>query len=315
MKRSRAEDIYPLELFVNPKEIHNLDLICAICHNVTKEPVVTKCSHVFCKVCLQTALQHNRVCPLCRRENPCANLAVNPFALRLVNKQIIHCPLAMRYNITDKCDWTGSISDSHTHPCPLRKVTCLECMVRVFKYEYDKKHCHITATTVPMNRPLDLQEKSNLADSVFASLRNNNDYIKQIVRESNYEMVTFMLKMGLNPNTLCDYNSILMFATVIGDIRIVYEILSAKADPNLQAPYLKYTALHFAVVDEEDIEIVRILLEFKADPWIENEHHISPLEMAHPTTHEMMIQLIKEKETSRHGSTPVEPATNQEETL
>ena len=141
MKRTRTESL-PIEWFTQPELVTQLDVICAICRNVSNDPVVTRCSHVFCKTCMQTAVLYNRTCPTCRTENACNTLSVNSFANRLINKQTVHCPLAMTYQST-ACTWTGSLSDAYYHvtnECGLKLTTCLECykQVRRDSYEHHK---------------------------------------------------------------------------------------------------------------------------------------------------------------------------------
>ncbi|XP_035254557.1 uncharacterized protein LOC118216973 [Anguilla anguilla] len=58
------------------------DLCCSICCDIFKEPVLLKCSHSFCKICLQQYWEEksSRECPVCRRnasmEDPPVNLAL-----------------------------------------------------------------------------------------------------------------------------------------------------------------------------------------------------------------------------------------------
>ncbi|KAJ8245177.1 hypothetical protein GJAV_G00274250 [Gymnothorax javanicus] len=58
------------------------ELCCSVCFDIFKEPVVLKCSHSFCKVCLKQYWEEksSRECPICRRkssmEEPSNNLAL-----------------------------------------------------------------------------------------------------------------------------------------------------------------------------------------------------------------------------------------------
>ncbi|XP_072559804.1 E3 ubiquitin-protein ligase TRIM35-like isoform X2 [Paramormyrops kingsleyae] len=58
------------------------ELCCAVCSDFFKDPLVLKCSHSFCRVCLQKFWKENssRECPLCRRkssvDDPPVNLAL-----------------------------------------------------------------------------------------------------------------------------------------------------------------------------------------------------------------------------------------------
>ncbi|KAJ8261638.1 hypothetical protein GJAV_G00156580 [Gymnothorax javanicus] len=46
------------------------ELCCSVCFDIYKEPVVLKCSHSFCKVCLKQFWEEkrSRECPICRRK-------------------------------------------------------------------------------------------------------------------------------------------------------------------------------------------------------------------------------------------------------
>lgn len=49
-----------------------LDLTCAVCCEIFRDPVVLKCSHSFCASCLQqywSRQRRNRDCPLCRTQS------------------------------------------------------------------------------------------------------------------------------------------------------------------------------------------------------------------------------------------------------
>ncbi|XP_071387842.1 E3 ubiquitin-protein ligase TRIM39-like [Centroberyx affinis] len=58
------------------------DLSCPICHDIFNDPVILKCSHSFCKACLQKWWTEKKIhdCPLCNRRSskskPLLNLAL-----------------------------------------------------------------------------------------------------------------------------------------------------------------------------------------------------------------------------------------------
>ena len=40
---------------------------CAICHeNTLREPVMLRCSHIFCAECVEQWFERRPICPLCR---------------------------------------------------------------------------------------------------------------------------------------------------------------------------------------------------------------------------------------------------------
>ncbi|XP_061079334.1 E3 ubiquitin-protein ligase TRIM35-like [Conger conger] len=57
------------------------DLSCPVCSDIFRDPVVLRCSHSFCKACLQQYWKHkgSQECPVCRRDstdNPPCNLSL-----------------------------------------------------------------------------------------------------------------------------------------------------------------------------------------------------------------------------------------------
>ncbi|XP_061110469.1 zinc-binding protein A33-like [Conger conger] len=61
------------------------DLCCSVCFDIFKEPVVLKCSHSFCRVCLEQYWEEksSRECPICRRKASMEELLIN-LALRSI---------------------------------------------------------------------------------------------------------------------------------------------------------------------------------------------------------------------------------------
>lgn len=57
-------------------------LVCSVCRDVYRDPVLLMCTHSFCRTCLQQYWQHIEcpTCPLCRADstidNPPCNLAL-----------------------------------------------------------------------------------------------------------------------------------------------------------------------------------------------------------------------------------------------
>ncbi|KAG9333529.1 hypothetical protein JZ751_011457, partial [Albula glossodonta] len=57
------------------------ELCCSVCCDIFKEPVVLKCSHSFCRTCLQRYWEEksSRECPICRRKSSMEEPPVNLF--------------------------------------------------------------------------------------------------------------------------------------------------------------------------------------------------------------------------------------------
>ncbi|XP_036401319.1 zinc-binding protein A33-like [Megalops cyprinoides] len=69
------------------------ELCCSVCCEIFKDPVVLKCSHNFCRVCLQQCWEEkrSRECPICRRK---ASMEEPP--LNLVLKNIVESYLKQK---------------------------------------------------------------------------------------------------------------------------------------------------------------------------------------------------------------------------
>ncbi|KAG7492498.1 hypothetical protein MATL_G00015360 [Megalops atlanticus] len=69
------------------------DLCCSVCFDVFKDPVLLKCSHSFCRVCLQQCWKEksSRECPICK-----SKASVEDPPLNLVLKNIVESYLKQR---------------------------------------------------------------------------------------------------------------------------------------------------------------------------------------------------------------------------
>ncbi|XP_072559352.1 zinc-binding protein A33-like [Paramormyrops kingsleyae] len=79
------------------------ELCCSVCSDFFKDPVLLKCSHSFCKVCLQKFWKENssRECPLCRRKSSGEDPPVN-----IVLRNIVESYLQQRRvrNVAEKSE-------------------------------------------------------------------------------------------------------------------------------------------------------------------------------------------------------------------
>lgn len=96
-------------------ERHYGAFLCAICTNLCglDALVTTGCSHVFCKLCLETWLKRADKCPLCNMEqrNKCPELqSTQPVAYRVLSRIQVHCPLQHIH-----CPWKGDYGDLQAH--------------------------------------------------------------------------------------------------------------------------------------------------------------------------------------------------------
>ncbi|XP_036402509.1 tripartite motif-containing protein 35-like [Megalops cyprinoides] len=69
------------------------ELCCSVCLDIFKDPVVLKCSHSFCRVCLQQCWEEksSQECPICKRK-----ASMNPLLPNLVLKNIVESYLKQK---------------------------------------------------------------------------------------------------------------------------------------------------------------------------------------------------------------------------
>ncbi|KAI8033596.1 hypothetical protein M5D96_013646 [Drosophila gunungcola] len=74
VSRRAADGIEPSQIIdLTREEKHLCDengdiYVCPICYEPPVRKVITNCGHLFCQECLNTALQTNLRCPLCKTE-------------------------------------------------------------------------------------------------------------------------------------------------------------------------------------------------------------------------------------------------------
>ncbi|CAH3032892.1 unnamed protein product [Porites evermanni] len=111
------------EQFVNPPDE---DLHCIICFLPSKEPVLTRCGHRFCRQCLEEYMRrqeqegHQLTCPSDRKvleQNK--DIFPDKLAERKILSHVIKCP-------SECCEWTGELREKENHlaSCPWKIVSC-----------------------------------------------------------------------------------------------------------------------------------------------------------------------------------------------
>lgn len=50
------------------REITQKELECLVCYSMMLDPTTTCCGHTFCRGCLVRVMDHNSICPVCRRD-------------------------------------------------------------------------------------------------------------------------------------------------------------------------------------------------------------------------------------------------------
>ncbi|GFN98684.1 E3 ubiquitin-protein ligase pdzrn3 [Plakobranchus ocellatus] len=152
------------------------ELVCGICMNVLDDPKETPCRHVFCRICITTALENKRRCPMCRRRCKIHELrTVLPLVQNLLNKLNMKCKnfrdgedgisckqiIKKEYYLEHikKCDFAYidcPYTDckalvlrkdrcQHKQSCEYRLVTCTNGCETQFRWKERSSHCCIKA--------------------------------------------------------------------------------------------------------------------------------------------------------------------------
>ena len=100
-------------VLLRPEEVPK-DLICLICMTLPVKPVViSSCEHLFCKDCLQQALQTQSSCPVDR--SPCGASQVQPLREGSLPYRIWSSVPVKCEKHDSGCAWTGSIAEYSNH--------------------------------------------------------------------------------------------------------------------------------------------------------------------------------------------------------
>ena len=114
------------------------DYFCKLCKHVTREPtIVSCCTEVLCKACIDATVQDKKPCPSCGN----SNITTFPHVKyqRKVLALEVHCTVKDR-----GCEWTGQLQhlDAHldvtTGDCQYVDVECpKKCVQKVQKHNVD----------------------------------------------------------------------------------------------------------------------------------------------------------------------------------
>lgn len=116
---------------------------------------------------------------------------------------------------------------------------------------------------------------------------------------SRWEIVMYLAKMGADINVTdtdyLEYTPLLFAYQYEVESEIIKKLLDAKADPNIQDGYGK-TILMYAASDTNAI-ITKLLLEYGADPQMEDDDELSSMDLS---DNKIILDLLKSYKTTSH---------------
>ena len=109
-------------------------------------------------------------------------------------------------------------------------------------------------------------------------------------------LLFFALAPGLPALTKQERERALLTAAENGDAKAAEKLLKEGVDPNARVPgtWLNYTPL-FKAVSEGRFEVAKLLLDYGADPSLEDENHDPVLVFAAEAKHEKILRLLLER--------------------
>lgn len=134
----------PRPIFIDDKDqdVNDHPLHCSICCDVSFNPMITPCQHVFCRDCIESGLQNAPCCPNDRRLLDREDLrSISGLHEYIYNRTMVECP---------KCEkWTGQLQQYilHVPTCTTSTyVQQLESKIQEFKVIYVREMTNKQAT-------------------------------------------------------------------------------------------------------------------------------------------------------------------------
>lgn len=141
------------DIFLESKDTKD-EYSCTICTGVYRDPIMTRCGHLFCATCFEKhrGRKISTICPMDRKVLNPTDYFTDRFVKKQVEKFRVHCPL-------DKecCPWSGPLSCviEHIKGCDYRLVLCAECKMRIKRKEYTlHENSHLKDKCAILNQQL-----------------------------------------------------------------------------------------------------------------------------------------------------------------
>ncbi|XP_048843246.1 zinc-binding protein A33-like [Brienomyrus brachyistius] len=179
------------------------ELCCAVCSDFFKDPVLLKCSHSFCRVCLQKFWKENssRECPLCRRKSSVDDPPVN-----LTLRNVVESYLQQR-SVTNVAEKSESRCSLHGEKLLLfckndQEPICLVCQTA--RKHTDHQLCPVEeavedekedlrASLIPLNEKLEkFTEVKQEFEETAKHIKSQSQHTEKRIKEEFEELHQFL---------------------------------------------------------------------------------------------------------------------------
>mmetsp|Transcript_43598 Transcript_43598/g.79428 ORF Transcript_43598/g.79428 Transcript_43598/m.79428 type:complete len:215 (-) Transcript_43598:94-738(-) len=104
-------------------------LQCPVCMDFFEDPVFCggrPCQHVFCRLCVEQALEKSEQCPTCRAPMSPSDLQPHLVVRSLLDEVMVRCE--------HSCGWTGrrDARPAHAAVCPVVRLQAAEARLRLY---------------------------------------------------------------------------------------------------------------------------------------------------------------------------------------
>ena len=174
--------------WVNDK-CHTLNtLTCSICCDVSMDPVVTPCDHIFCRSCIHQSLHRNRFCPNDRTPLRASQVQELTGPIKRIWAQTpVQCP---------ECEvWTGPLQTyctEHGVTCvsPQKRIQALEDKLTAAEAQYQTTVQNYQTQIQTLQVQLTNALRAGQAENIVINSNNNNQTKRIRTPKPYYSSVT-----------------------------------------------------------------------------------------------------------------------------
>ena len=176
------------DIFMESTETKD-EYLCTICTGLLREPVITRCGHLFCATCFDKHRSRRGLttCPLDRKVIKSSDFFPDRFVKKQVEKLRVHCPFDR-----ENCLWSGPlvVVREHMKNCGYGMCLCRDCNIRIKrkdKLKHENTHLKDKCAQLAQQvTTLKLNSKSKLNQTLNTSIGAWDLVNKSLVQGGNF---------------------------------------------------------------------------------------------------------------------------------